>query len=105
MLQVIKDFFHSEKGVFAYAIPLVIATIFVFLDRITEQQWMDYSALLVGIYVGGKTIQGGASVLVNSKQLKAEAEAAKVEAEKLRSSIAENDATADAALKKKFDTE
>jgi hypothetical protein len=102
MLQVIKDFFHSEKGVFGYAIPLVIATLFVFLDRITEQQWMDFAVLMAGIYTGGKAIQGGTAAISNGKQLKAEAEAAKAEAETLRATIAGNDAAADAALEAKF---
>lgn len=109
MLQVIKDFFHSEKGVFGYAIPLLIATLFVFLDRITEQQWMDFAVLMAGIYTGGKALHGGAAALANGKKLKAEAEgakaeaeAAKAEAETLRASIANNDAAADAALEAKF---
>jgi hypothetical protein len=102
MLQVLKDFFHSEKGVFGYAIPLVIATVFVFIGRITEQQWMDFAVLLSGIYVGGKALHGGAAVIANGKQLKAEVEAAKAEAKTLRDSIANNDSAIDAALNAKF---
>jgi len=101
-LQVLKDFFHSEKGVFGYALPLIIATVFAFLDRITEQQWMDFAFLMATIYIGGKTIQGSAAVVAGGQKAKAEAEAAKAEVAVLKSAASSNDAAADAALEKKF---
>jgi len=102
MLQVISDFFHSEKGVFGYALPLLIATLFVFLGRITEEQWMDFAVLMAGIYTGGKAIHGGAAAIANGKKLQAEVQAAKAETETLRASISSNDDAADAALEAKF---
>lgn len=61
-LNVIKNFANSEKAV-AAGLLVVIATVFVFTGRITVQEWMDYTKVLLGIYVAGKTVQGAAAHL------------------------------------------
>lgn len=66
-LQVLRDFFSSEKGVFGYLTPLIIATIFVFAGRVTEQEWMEFALYLAGIYTGGKAIQGGAAQISGNR--------------------------------------
>jgi len=105
MLQVLKDFFSSEKGVFAYLAPLVIATVFVFTGRVTEQEWMEFALYLAGIYTTGKTVQGSAKVIANGK---ASSDAQQVDAVKeglevLKAMLAQNDFKADDALKEKFE--
>lgn len=88
--QILKNFLNSEKAV-ASLVPLIIATVFVFTGRITEQEWMDFSMMITGIYVGGKSIHGAAVALGNGKNGKTIADA-----------VAGNDAAADAALEAGF---
>jgi hypothetical protein len=59
-LNVIKNFVNSEKAV-AAGVLVIAATVFVFTNRITVQEWMDYTEILLAIYVGGKAVQGAAS--------------------------------------------
>ena len=98
MMQVLKDFFGSEKGVFAYLLPMIGVIVLAAMGKITPEQFVEYTILLSGIYTGGKAIQGGASAVVNGK-------AAKVEIEALKTKLAAADAAADAKLKAKFDKE
>jgi len=94
-IQVLKDFFSSEKGVFGYLLPLIGVTVFVFLGRVTEQEWMEYSLYMAGIYTGGKAVQGGAAQIAGGN-------AARAELAELQEMILENDASADAALDERF---
>jgi hypothetical protein len=100
-LNVLKNFANSEKAI-AVGVFAIIATVFVFVDRITVQEWMGYTEILLGIYVGGKAVQGAASAVSGSKAAKADAATAKVELAKLKTAIATNDDAANAALKAKF---
>ena len=51
----IKDLFASERGLFAVVL-IVAATVLTGLDRMTIQQWQEFSTYIFGIFVGGKTI-------------------------------------------------
>jgi len=93
--QILKNLLNSEKAV-ASALPLIIATVFVFTGKITYQQWMDFAEVITGIYVGGKTIHGAAVAMSAGKA------GGKDEVEALKARLAATDAAADAALKKKF---
>lgn len=64
---VLKSFVNSEKAV-AAGVLVVVVTIFVFTNKITVQEWMDYTKVLLGIYVAGKAVQGGASAFANGKK-------------------------------------
>lgn len=60
MLNVLKNFANSEKAV-AAGMLVIVATVFAFLGRITVDEWMDYTQILLAIYVGGKAVQGAAA--------------------------------------------
>jgi len=92
--QILKNFLNSEKAI-ASAVPLIIATVFVFTGRITEQEWMEFAVLVTGIYVGGKAIHGAAAAAGGGA-------AAKAELAELKSLLADADDEADAALEEKF---
>jgi hypothetical protein len=62
MLGAFKSLFHSEKAV-AVGLLVVGATVMVFTGEITASEWMDYTKFLAVTYVGGKTVQGVATVL------------------------------------------
>jgi len=98
-LNVIKQFMNSEKAV-AAGVLVAVSTVFVFLDKITVAQWMSYTQVLLGIYVGGKAIQGAAAAVSGGQ---AEAAQAKAELIKMRAALDNNDAAADAALADKFE--
>jgi hypothetical protein len=53
----IKDLFASERGFFAL-ILVVAASVLAGLDKMTIDQWREFSLYIFGIYVGGKTITG-----------------------------------------------
>jgi hypothetical protein len=59
---VLRAFLHSEKAV-ASGLLVVVVTIFVALGVVTPQQWMDYTQVVLGIYVSGKTIQGATAAI------------------------------------------
>lgn len=100
-MDLLKSFFNSEKGVFAYLLPMIVLSVLVIMGKITVEQYVEYMTYLVGIYTGGKAIQGAGSAIGKNggKQL---AEEAKAEIEVLKAKIADNDAAIDAALEKKF---
>ncbi|UCC72059.1 MAG: hypothetical protein JSV86_17075 [Gemmatimonadota bacterium] len=104
LLNVLKNFANSEKAVAVGALILA-ATVLVILDRLSIQEWMEYTQVLAGIYVGGKALQGAASSVGGGKQIKAETAAIKMELAELRTAIASNDAAADTALEEKFEEE
>lgn len=97
-MNVIKSFLNSEKGVFAYLLPMIGVTVLAALSKISAQQWVEYAILFSGIYTGGKAIQGAGAAIGDGK-------AAKAEIEVLKAKLASNDAAADKALAEKFKEE
>ena len=79
---IIKQFLNSEKAV-ASGLAVIAATVFVFLGKISAQEWMSYSQVVLGIYVGGKSVQGAVTALA------------------LKNATLSNDAVADKEAKKK----
>jgi len=59
---VVKQLFNSEKAI-AAGLLVISAVILLMLGRITVEQWMSYTQVLLGIYVGGKSVQGAAAAL------------------------------------------
>lgn len=100
-MSVLKSFFNSEKGVFAYLIPMIVLSVLVILGKITVDQYIEYMTYLVGIYTGGKAIQGAGAAIGDSKS-KALSNEAKAAVEALKSAVSSNDAAVDAALEEKF---
>ena len=96
--QVLKDLGSSEKAVVSI-LTVMVATALVFTGKITVQQWMDYTQVILGIYVAGKTVQGAASALGRGNTaLEAQAERAGT-----AEAVAANDAAADQALRDRFE--
>ncbi len=63
-MNALKDLFASERGFLVLAL-IVGATVLAALGYMTIAQWMDYSQLMFGIYVGGKTISSLAVAIGN----------------------------------------
>jgi hypothetical protein len=61
-MSVIKGFLNSEKAIASLAL-IIGSTVLAALDKITPQQWLDYTQIILGIYVVGKTVQGAAAVM------------------------------------------
>jgi hypothetical protein len=99
MLNVFKNFANSEKAV-AVGLLIIAATVLTALGKLTVMQWIDYTEVMAGIYVGGKAIQGAASAVASSKTA-VNAQAATAAAT-LATALATNDAAADATLADKF---
>lgn len=59
---VFANLFNSEKFIFCFGLILA-AAVLMFLGKITPDQWLTFAEVVGGLYVGGKTIQGAASVL------------------------------------------
>jgi hypothetical protein len=100
-MDLLKSFFNSEKGVFAYLLPMLGITVLAIMGKITVEQYVEYMIYFAGIYTGGKAIQGAGSAIGKNggKEL---AEEAKAEIEVLKAKIVDNDAAIDAALEAKF---
>lgn len=96
MFNVLKNLANSEKAV-VVGVLIIAASVLTALGKMTIDQWINYSQLMAGIYVGGKSIQGAASVLSNAKTHRIVAEAAMIELEEMRAALGENDDAADAA--------
>jgi len=64
MPSVLSNFLNSEKGV-AFLLVYLGAIGLTALGRIepTTAQWLDNTTLWLGIYTGGKAIQGAASLI------------------------------------------
>lgn len=92
-LAVLKNFINSEKAVASFVV-LAGATAFVFTGKITVQEWMDFSKWVLGIYVGGKAIQGAASQF-SGRPVKAEIE-------RLDQRLSDNDKLVDELVDKVF---
>lgn len=67
----IKSLLASEKAI-ASGVLAVAATVFVFLDKMSVDEWVEYTTWVLGIYVGGKTIQGAVTTVAESKKPAAE---------------------------------
>jgi len=91
----ITDFFHSEKGIWGFLVPMAGATVMLATGAIDAQQWLDAAKVLSGIYVGGKSIQGGAQALANAKQV---ATSSREELAAMKETLAKNDAQIDALI-------
>jgi hypothetical protein len=100
-MNLLKSFFNSEKGVFAYLLPMIGITVLAVMSKIEVEQYVEYMIYFAGIYTGGKAIQGvGSSIGKNGgKEL---AEEAKAEIKVLEAKIASTDEAIDAALEAKF---
>lgn len=99
MFGVLKNFLNSEKAV-ASGMLVVASSVMAVTGQLTPQEWMAYTQTLLGIYVGGKTLQGAASALAGRAQ--ANDDAAKAGLSDLNKKLADNDAAADAAVDEKF---
>lgn len=64
---VLKSFLNSEKAV-ASGVLVIAATVLVAVGKITVQEWMDYTEVLLGIYVGGKALQGSAAAIAAARK-------------------------------------
>ena len=54
---IIKNFLNSEKAI-ASGVLVIASSLMTIAGKLTPQEWMDYTQTLLGIYVGGKTVQG-----------------------------------------------
>jgi hypothetical protein len=74
MPTVLSNFLNSEKGV-AFLLVFLVAVAFTVFGVIspTSAQWLDNTTLWLGIYTGGKAIQGAASA-ISSRPLSAPSE-------------------------------
>ena len=61
--QVLANFLGAEKAVASFVV-FAAATVLVALGKLSVADWKEMSLWVLGIYVGGKTIQGAASSLV-----------------------------------------
>jgi hypothetical protein len=66
MPQVLKNLFASEKGLLAVII-LVIMGVLAGLGKMPVAEFKEAALWILGIYTGGKAIQGGAAALANGK--------------------------------------
>lgn len=62
MLSVIKNFVHSEKAVASFVV-LIGGTVLAAMERISAEQWIDFSTWILGIYIAGKSVQGAAAAM------------------------------------------
>lgn len=74
MLDGIKNLLGSEKAI-ACGVLVVAATVLVGMGQMTIDQWIDYTKVIAVVYVGGKTVQGAATVLADSRVKVAEQKA------------------------------
>jgi HPt (histidine-containing phosphotransfer) domain-containing protein len=91
-MSALKDFFGSEKGVWGLLLPMLGASGMLIAGELDAQQWIDFTQVMVGIYVGGKTVQGSAAAFSSSRQV---AGAAREEQKLLEEKLAKNDAQID----------
>jgi hypothetical protein len=91
---VIKNFLNSEKAV-ASGVLVAASSILAALGHMPIDDWQSYTLTCLGIYTGGKTLQGAAAKLAEAKKAPEQSAA-------LRNRLVDNDAKADAALDAKF---
>lgn len=66
LFNVFKSLGNSEKAVTG-GLLVGIATYFVFAGEATIAQWMDYTEILFGTYVAGKTVQGATTAMATRR--------------------------------------
>ena len=99
-MELLKNFLNSEKGVFAYLLPMIGITVLVVMGKITVDQYVEYMLYFAGIYTGGKAIQGAGAAAGGKKV----AEEAKAEIQVLQAALVNNDQEALEKLRSKFET-
>lgn len=108
MFNVIKSFLNSEKAI-ASGVLVLASSAMVAIGKISPTEWMAYTQTLLGIYVAGKTVQGGVAAHAGAKAstlaAQADADQARADLASLKQVIGENDAAAAAALEEKFGEE
>jgi hypothetical protein len=62
IVQVLKNFLGSEKGILALAL-IIGATVLTALGKMSLAEWQEYTIWIFGIYTGGKAVQGAASAI------------------------------------------
>lgn len=62
----IKNLLASEKAI-ACGVLVICATVLVGLGHMTVKEWQDYTMVIAGIYVGGKTLQGAVTAISEAK--------------------------------------
>jgi hypothetical protein len=97
LMQVLKNFVNSEKAV-ATGLLVIGATVLTAAGQMTIDQWMGYTQVMAGIYVGGKALQGAAAHVTGARSAMAELEG-------LKDFLSESDAAADDAVDAKFGDE
>lgn len=60
----VTDLLESERGVVCILL-LVAVTILVVLDKLTGEQWLTYTQVVVGLLVASKTITGVVETVKN----------------------------------------
>lgn len=73
-MDVFKNLIHSEKAV-AVGLLMIAATVLTAMGSMSVAEWREYTTWLAGIYVAGKTIQGGVDALATAKVDAAQASA------------------------------
>lgn len=63
-MSALTGLWNSEKGILGVAL-IIGATLLVTLGHITADKWISYTEWIFAFYVGGKTLQGAASVLAS----------------------------------------
>jgi len=96
MPNVIKNFFNSEKAI-AVGLLVIAASVLAGLGKMSISEWTSYTQTLAGIYVAGKSLQGGLGAFAASKANVSLASAAVADLAKTTDQIQSNDADADAA--------
>lgn len=64
MMTGINDLLASERGVFALALA-VGSSIFVYFDKMTIQQWIDFNQWLSTALIGSKTVTTAMEIFTN----------------------------------------
>ena len=62
----LKDLVNSEKGLIGVLL-IIGVTVLASLDKVTFDSWQNYTLWIFGVYVGGKTVQGVTTTIVNGK--------------------------------------
>jgi len=93
-MQVLKNFFSSEKAVFAFLIFLVGSAL-VIMGRMTVPQYEEFVLWVLGIYTGGKALQGGLAAIGSGTSAATATNSTLQEVAKLLSDIATKPANVD----------
>lgn len=67
MLQVLKDLASSEKAVVSLAV-LIGFTVLTAMGQMAVADYRESALYVLGIYTGGKALQGAASALATKKR-------------------------------------